>query len=85
LGQAPIWGFGRVVAEEHPEFWGGLIDLESASEIVTNARLLDQEIHHSDQEDQLAFRGGQRYVARLVKLPKTRSVKRRGNASVANR
>ena len=28
--QAPVWGLGRVVALEHPERWGGLIDLDPA-------------------------------------------------------
>src|SRR5262249_9939227 len=27
LAQAPVWGFGRAIAVEHPEIWGGLIDL----------------------------------------------------------
>ena len=26
--QAALWGTGRVVAEEHPELWGGLVDLD---------------------------------------------------------
>ena len=25
---APVWGFGRVLALEHPELWGGLVDLD---------------------------------------------------------
>ena len=29
--QSPIWGLGRVIALEHPELWGGLIDLEEGS------------------------------------------------------
>ena len=28
--QSPLWGAGRVVAREHPELWGGLIDLDPA-------------------------------------------------------
>ena len=28
--QAPLWGFGRVVSLEHPELWGGLIDVSGA-------------------------------------------------------
>lgn len=28
LSAAPLWGLGRVVAEEHPELWGGLVDLD---------------------------------------------------------
>ena len=29
--QSPLWGLGRVIALEHPEIWGGLIDLDPAS------------------------------------------------------
>ena len=28
VAQAPLWGLGRVIAQEHPTLWGGLIDLE---------------------------------------------------------
>ena len=27
IAQAPLWGFGRALALEHPELWGGMIDL----------------------------------------------------------
>ncbi|WP_391530597.1 beta-ketoacyl reductase, partial [Candidatus Frankia nodulisporulans] len=27
LGQAPLWGLGRIAATEHPEFWGGVVDV----------------------------------------------------------
>ena len=26
--QGALWGFGRVIAREHPDLWGGLIDLD---------------------------------------------------------
>ena len=29
LAQAPLWGLGRVIAQEHSTFWGGLVDLET--------------------------------------------------------
>jgi NAD(P)-dependent dehydrogenase (short-subunit alcohol dehydrogenase family)/acyl carrier protein len=32
--QAPLWGVGRVVGAEHPDFWGGLIDLSPAFSIA---------------------------------------------------
>ena len=31
VAQAPLWGLGRVIAQEHPAFWGGLVDLEPGS------------------------------------------------------
>jgi len=63
--QATLWGLGRVLSLEHPELWGGLIDLdqtdlESASELVRAA------IAQVDGEDQVAFRNGKRYIGRIV-------------------
>ena len=31
VAQAAKWGLGRVVGLEHPEFWGGLLDLPETS------------------------------------------------------
>ncbi|HEV8711728.1 MAG TPA: SDR family oxidoreductase, partial [Candidatus Binatia bacterium] len=70
VAQAPLWGFGRVVAQEHPTFWGGLIDLEPGILPHDAAVQLWEEISAPDRESQLAFRHGQRYVARLVRQPK---------------
>ncbi len=66
LTQAAVWGFGRVLAEEHRELWGGLIDLDPAEDAGTSAARVGEEIRHAGTEDQVAFRGGQRLVARLV-------------------
>ena len=67
--QSPIWGLGRVVALEHPELWGGLIDLEEGSSGAAAVSQLWQEIGHDDPdaEEQIAFRDNQRYVPRLVR------------------
>jgi len=66
LGQAPVWGLGRTVAQECPEIWGGLIDLAPEAEAKAAQQLL-AELREPDQEDQIAWRAGQRYVARLVR------------------
>ncbi len=66
IEQAPLWGLGRVIG--HQEFtgmWGGLVDLDYAP-VADQAALLFEEIEHTDREDQVAFRDGQRYVARLT-------------------
>jgi acyl carrier protein len=55
-----------VIALEHSDLWGGLIDLPSDGEIVDLAGELKNEIQQPDGEDQIAFREGQRYVLRLV-------------------
>ena len=68
VAQAPLWGLGRVIAEEHREFWGGLIDLDPASGAEASAAQLYDQINRPDGEDQLAYRRNQRYAARLARL-----------------
>ncbi|MCC5622300.1 type I polyketide synthase, partial [Nostoc sp. CHAB 5715] len=66
VAQAPLWGLGRVIALEHPEIWGGLIDLDWGNPQQQAATLLS-EIQQPDGEQQLAWRQGKRYVPRLVR------------------
>ncbi|MFI0857642.1 type I polyketide synthase, partial [Streptomyces sp. NPDC021098] len=55
--QAQIWGLGRVVALEHPERWGGLIDLPATLDERAADRLAGVlGGHGDDHEDQLALR-----------------------------
>ena len=64
LTQAPLWGLGRALYEEYLALRGALVDLdpiESPDDVAT----LFSEIWHADEENQVAFRTGQRYVARL--------------------
>jgi acyl transferase domain-containing protein/acyl-CoA synthetase (AMP-forming)/AMP-acid ligase II/acyl carrier protein/alpha/beta superfamily hydrolase len=69
VAQSPLWGLGKVIALEHPEYWGGIVDLSSNTDEQETA-LLIEEILNSDGEDYLAFRNQQRYVARLKKVEK---------------
>jgi acyl transferase domain-containing protein len=63
--QSPVWGLGRVLGhEEHIGIWGGLIDLDPAVP-SDEADAVVLEILQPTDEDQIAFRAGQRYVARL--------------------
>jgi acyl transferase domain-containing protein len=75
VAQAPLWGLGKVVALEHREFFGGMIDLAPEATEDEATKLL-AEIGDSQEEDHLAFRDGNRYVARLVRkqLPLSRGV-----------
>ena len=62
VGQAPLWGLGKVIALEHPELWGGIIDIgadltsELAEQILTETTITGERV---------ALRKEQRYVARL--------------------
>ncbi|MCM4084142.1 type I polyketide synthase [Paractinoplanes hotanensis] len=64
--QAQVWGFGRVAALEHPDRWGGLIDLPE-----TGADGLAAALAGAGDEDQIALRDGETLVRRLrPALPK---------------
>jgi acyl transferase domain-containing protein len=66
IEQAPLWGLGRVIGhQEFTSMWGGLVDLDRAP-AAKQASLLFEEIWQATDEDQVAFRDGLRYVARLV-------------------
>ncbi|HET7503188.1 MAG TPA: SDR family NAD(P)-dependent oxidoreductase [Kofleriaceae bacterium] len=68
VGQAPLWGFGRTLALEHPELWGGLIDLDHEPSRALAAALADELVGEAG-EDQIAYRAGRRHVARLERRP----------------
>jgi phthiocerol/phenolphthiocerol synthesis type-I polyketide synthase D len=69
IAQSPLWGLGRTCAMEHPELWGGLIDLDAESSRDETARQLLQAVITDHQEDQLAFRQQRSYIARMVRIP----------------
>jgi phthiocerol/phenolphthiocerol synthesis type-I polyketide synthase B len=62
---AVLWGLGRTVALEHPEIWGGIVDLDEAVPAVLAARCVLPEAQAGDGEDQAVYRAGARYVPRL--------------------
>jgi acyl transferase domain-containing protein/NAD(P)-dependent dehydrogenase (short-subunit alcohol dehydrogenase family) len=62
LSQASVWGLGRTIALEHPDLRCSRIDLDpQGSDFVT----LAEEITCEEGEEEIAFRGGERYVPRL--------------------
>ncbi|OBQ19025.1 type I polyketide synthase [Anabaena sp. AL93] len=63
--QAPIWGLGKTISLEHPEFSTTCLDLPSGQHSHETAKSLLQELLAPDREDQIAYRNGTRYVARL--------------------
>ncbi len=66
ITDAPLWGLGQVIALEHPQLWGGLIDLDPAS-TADAAEHLAAAVLQPDGEDRIAFRGSERFVARLAR------------------
>ncbi|WP_172382405.1 type I polyketide synthase [Streptomyces sp. MNP-20] len=78
--QSQVWGFGRAVALEHPDVWGGLIDLPEATEAnqavegpgsvrARLAALLSRAGAGDFTEDQLALRPSGVLVRRLTRAP----------------
>ena len=63
--QAPLWGLGRVMAHEMPGWHPTLIDLGSQATDEEIHSLLE-EVWTDGDEDEIALRGGARYVHRYV-------------------
>jgi acyl transferase domain-containing protein len=71
--QAAVWGLGRVAALEHPERWGGLLDLPAELGSLAAARfgaVLTSSTHTSPgDEDQVALRESAVFARRLDHAP----------------
>lgn len=66
--QAPVWGLGRIIALEHPEIYGGCVDMDpTAGTGRDQLEALLAEMWLPDGENQVAFRAGARHVARLIR------------------
>ncbi len=61
--QASVWGLGRTISLEYPSWNCACIDIKGM-----DATLID-EVLSQDNENQVALRGGERYVARLKHSP----------------
>ncbi|MET7436086.1 type I polyketide synthase, partial [Streptomyces flaveolus] len=68
FAQAPVWGLGRVAALEHPDRWGGLVDLPAAIGPRTVARLAAL-LGDAGGEDQVVVRESGAYGRRLEHAP----------------
>ncbi|GDY53742.1 hypothetical protein SVIO_043650 [Streptomyces violaceusniger] len=69
--QTQIWGLGRTAALEHPERWGGLIDLPQTADDRALGRLADilAGPEGISGEDHLAIRPQGIHVRRLARAP----------------
>ncbi len=64
-GHAVLWGLGRTLALEHPEIWGGVLDVDESVPAGLAARYVVDEALRGDGEDQVVYRAGKRRVPRL--------------------
>ena len=66
LAGATLWGFGKVVAQEAAHLQPRMIDLDPAEATFSNDFL--NELLYPDPENHIAYRLGDRLVARLVRF-----------------
>ncbi|WP_405095220.1 type I polyketide synthase [Micromonospora sp. NBC_01412] len=66
--QQLAWGFGRVAALEHPDRWGGLVDLPDELDDAAGRRLV-RVLTGADGEDQVALRQAGAFGRRLLRAP----------------
>ncbi|MFE6523689.1 type I polyketide synthase [Streptomyces sp. NPDC057794] len=71
--QAAVWGLGRTAALEHPQLWGGLVDLPAGTGAVAPdiARRLCA-VLADGREDQTAVRAAGTFLRRLERVPAAR-------------
>jgi 6-methylsalicylic acid synthase len=65
LGEASLWGLGRIVGSEHPEIWGGIVDLPGTQPETAAAKLLDL-LRSAAGQDIRVLRGDELLIPRLV-------------------
>jgi hypothetical protein len=64
---APIWGLAKTIAMEHRALRAVRVDIGDEGDAGLQSEHLRDEICFGDAEDQVAFRNGVRYVARLLR------------------
>ncbi|MFD3916642.1 type I polyketide synthase [Streptomyces sp. NPDC058603] len=74
--QGALWGLGRVAALEHPDRWGGLVDLPETPDARAAARLTAV-LAGLDGEDQIAIRPSGVYGRRMTHAAPTADTPRR--------
>ena len=65
ITQAPLWGIGRTISVEHPELYGGLVDLDPTASVQDAADTLWRHLRAPTGEDQVSLTGSRRFAARL--------------------
>ncbi|WP_344319062.1 SDR family NAD(P)-dependent oxidoreductase, partial [Streptomyces yatensis] len=71
--RAGVWGLGRVIGLEHPDRWGGLIDLPAVMDDQAGEALAAILAGHTG-EDQIAIRATGVWAARLTRAEPTAAV-----------
>jgi microcystin synthetase protein McyG len=68
IAQASLWGLGKVVAMEHPEFRCVRVDLDAEAVGTEMHALYENVLSAPTEEDQIAFRRGETFVLRMARI-----------------
>jgi len=68
VNQGALWGAGRVIAQEHPEFWGALIDADPRDCLESQATQVASELLRGTTLRQITLRRGIRHKLSLQEL-----------------
>jgi acyl transferase domain-containing protein len=74
--QALVWGLGGVLSVEHPEAWGGLVDLPAASTERCGVQLAGA-LADPGGENEIAVRASGTFARRLVRVTPRQAAERR--------
>jgi acyl transferase domain-containing protein/acyl carrier protein len=66
----PVWGASRIIAGEHPELWGGAVDVD-AVDGDTGSRLLTVLRHAAGSEDVISLTATGAEAARLTQIERS--------------
>ncbi|WP_338866156.1 SDR family NAD(P)-dependent oxidoreductase [Myxococcus stipitatus] len=67
VAQAPLWGLGRTLAQEHPEFRCKRVDVSARLGPGDAGAALVRELVGGDAEEEVSLRADGRHVARIVR------------------
>ncbi len=70
IAQSPVWGMGRVMANELSEITVKLIDMD-ASRPFDIPRLADELLHADHKDNEVVFRSGERFAVRMHPVSKS--------------
>ncbi|MER6910153.1 beta-ketoacyl synthase N-terminal-like domain-containing protein [Streptomyces sp. NPDC000594] len=70
VAHGPLWGVSRIIAGDHPELWGGAVDLPAPGALApgTGSRLLAVLRGLAGQEDIVSLTGDGPLAARLARI-----------------
>ncbi len=81
--QAPLWGLANSLMIEQPGLNCACVDLDRQMAVEETAGLLFDELRAQTEENQVAFRDGQRYVSRLARRAQAGTVQSGSAAEVS--